>query len=972
MAAVLLAGAPLCNEAFAGVQTPVALTSTASISSGLKFVLTDNPAAPSAYVKVADVADTNYVTFTATDANSIEEAAVFEIRSFAGGKFQLWVNGKQFVTNAAGNAYSPANPNDIVKEFVPKASTAATTKCNFDNIWTYQVGGTGAAVWTVAKPATVTESFDASDFNSYNSNATTLSFDAPNLVGNVFESLVPVTLSGSWGGKFSAGTYFVSGSADDIKAFIKSGATATNIQRAAAKLKFAFISGSKYELNAAKAGEAYSLIMLPGSEFYKTTDAANPDHAKFTAKTLDNLNNEGVIQLSANVTVGTNTYAVNIAAVKTSGSDASSYVTTVLQSGSAFSSVNPTLGSNTYIAASEFLSSKESVYNIYFTSGKESVKDGIVTEYHKYLAVTSDGSSFEAHALAANDIQLDSPLAQWVATGFDGRYTLTLTNRQTQQDLVLKLQPTTTPGVYEINGNPSSGDFTVIANLDDKDGSNLYAEQDLGGKLIKLIKTTTTKTDGFLELSKDEMASPVVLAFSGESAALGETTFYAAHNATTHKLYPTQNADKAVWLNISKAEDRNGDALYVLNELNYAYLDAKGVVATDKVDTLAMPVYNLSYSYPVSGVTQTDVVTSQDLSMTQVVSGITTTPVDLFFQKAMDGSYVMTNTANPGASLADIKSVGAGWNVTGVQNSGFALNYTNLFAPEADHFANITVILYTNEDRTSLEAVSRHATLKNKLGSVSLQENENGILEGILAAEGLTFWLDTADSETAAPAFYISKGIAAEEEETPATKADEAPAMRNFLFYAADSLHIFNEGSAMATTNEAYRLENTSDLKAIFRPAALIAEDTLATVVDGKEVTLKNKAVKPFQFGIVLADEDVEGEYVIYSKANPYMYLYSHNGKLGFGGEDKAMIFKIGEGDATANEAIAAESGIEVIGGQGVVTVQGAAGKVITVANILGQTIANQVAASDNVTIAAPAGVVVVAVDGEATKVVVK
>ena len=73
----------------------------------------------------------------------------------------------------------------------------------------------------------------------------------------------------------------------------------------------------------------------------------------------------------------------------------------------------------------------------------------------------------------------------------------------------------------------------------------------------------------------------------------------------------------------------------------------------------------------------------------------------------------------------------------------------------------------------------------------------------------------------------------------------------------------------------------------------------------------------------------------------------------------------------TANEAIAAE-GVQVIGGKGAVTVQGAAGKVITVANVLGQTIANQVAASDNVTIAAPAGIVVVAVEGEATKVVVK
>ena len=73
----------------------------------------------------------------------------------------------------------------------------------------------------------------------------------------------------------------------------------------------------------------------------------------------------------------------------------------------------------------------------------------------------------------------------------------------------------------------------------------------------------------------------------------------------------------------------------------------------------------------------------------------------------------------------------------------------------------------------------------------------------------------------------------------------------------------------------------------------------------------------------------------------------------------------------TANEAVEAAE-VSVVATQGAIIVKGAAGKVVTVANILGQTIANQVAASDNVTIAAPAGVAVVTVDGEATKVVVK
>ena len=73
----------------------------------------------------------------------------------------------------------------------------------------------------------------------------------------------------------------------------------------------------------------------------------------------------------------------------------------------------------------------------------------------------------------------------------------------------------------------------------------------------------------------------------------------------------------------------------------------------------------------------------------------------------------------------------------------------------------------------------------------------------------------------------------------------------------------------------------------------------------------------------------------------------------------------------TANEAVEAAE-VTVVAEAGAIVVKGAAGKVVTVANILGQTIANQVAASDNVTIAAPAGVAVVTVDGQAVKVVVK
>ena len=39
------------------------------------------------------------------------------------------------------------------------------------------------------------------------------------------------------------------------------------------------------------------------------------------------------------------------------------------------------------------------------------------------------------------------------------------------------------------------------------------------------------------------------------------------------------------------------------------------------------------------------------------------------------------------------------------------------------------------------------------LGSINYQLNKNGITEGILSAESMIFWLDTADSKAKTPSF---------------------------------------------------------------------------------------------------------------------------------------------------------------------------------------------------------------------------
>ena len=74
----------------------------------------------------------------------------------------------------------------------------------------------------------------------------------------------------------------------------------------------------------------------------------------------------------------------------------------------------------------------------------------------------------------------------------------------------------------------------------------------------------------------------------------------------------------------------------------------------------------------------------------------------------------------------------------------------------------------------------------------------------------------------------------------------------------------------------------------------------------------------------------------------------------------------------TANETIEANGAVSVTAVDGAVIIKGAEGKNVVIATILGKVVANETVNSDNETIAVPAGIAVVSVDGESFKVVVK
>lgn len=172
-----------------------------------------------------------------------------------------------------------------------------------------------------------------------------------------------------------------------------------------------------------------------------------------------------------------------------------------------------------------------------------------------------------------------------------------------------------------------------------------------------------------------------------------------------------------------------------------------------------------------------------------------------------------------------------------------------------------------------------------------------------------------------------------------------------------------------------------------FVPAAHVA-DSLIIASDAKKIELNNEDYSVAKFAFRFVDND-EKSFVIetadYKKLGDAKegemlptdgYLKWMNDVVVVVNDIKdADVFNMNEdekGNPTANEGVST-SAVSVIATDGGVIINGAQGKKVTVSNILGQTIANTVLSSDNVTITAPQGVVVVAVEGEvAVKAIVK
>ena len=656
------------------------------------------------------------------------------------------------------------------------------------------------------------------------------------------------------------------------------------------------------------------------------------------------------------------------------------YLVTNLEAGAlSFETTNSTLYDVTKLLKSE---DAPSIYTIQFVS--ELYKNDNINfagEKNHYLTVGVDNNNaFALHSV--EDYNAADPMFQFVITGVNkDEKTVTFANRQTKWPFTVSL--------YE----NEDGSFTVYdANAIAKD---LYVEkfdwQDTHNGAIEFVNTT----DGvnFYTLTSTKVVlTPVTVedkfaTFVNRSDNDGLVTFELARNVDdTPEFYVGARRNNGVIRqNVALAGYANSRNMtqFELEKVDripnnlvdepfwisnpYVYKNGSRILTSTVEDTVAYYKYRIKV-FEELDVNNNPYYVALD-NNNNVVLTTNRQNADFFIIKEnIDGSVSLIPSAAqgmpgnrefnlPGLDYLEVNNV---WWNNGLQfdsvEDAWGVNDNYGLAPKLS--VGLKTFMVEENPAVSYEAIPQHVSFEAVRGGfMTKDENSDARLSiSTQAAEDLTFWLDTVHSDRNVPSFYILKNGA-------------------YMFNAADSAQYYQDRN-----NYRFNIDNTQNTaKLIFKTGELVTSDTLRTTVDGRSVLVAEEDNAPkgikgglenFQFQIIQAEAGSD-EYVIRQgvqyvcQTNNYFYLDRNR--------DQALRFVIEKQAApTANEGIEV-SEVKVIAGNGQITIMGAAGKQVVVSNILGKVVASQTITSDNATIAVPAGIIAVAVEGEAAvKAIVK
>ena len=225
-----------------------------------------------------------------------------------------------------------------------------------------------------------------------------------------------------------------------------------------------------------------------------------------------------------------------------------------------------------------------------------------------------------------------------------------------------------------------------------------------------------------------------------------------------------------------------------------------------------------------------------------------------------------------------------------------------------------------------------------------------GIAKMLRVGDELKAAADDSDFSLYVDSAYVNRG-------------DDNTEYGYYIYKGAEVKNDTIVGNVLAAKGDFVANNATGD-SAIFRGVTVVA-DTIAYTGDLKDGKQNKYKVRDAKNTSLVGFKVVDGEGYEIVALNTNKSLAVVNGTVIFSNTVAPQVFTLDAAEApTANEGVEV-SEVKVIATEGGVQIVGATGKKVVVSNILGQVVANTVITSDNATIAAPQGVVVVAVEGE-------
>ena len=559
------------------------------------------------------------------------------------------------------------------------------------------------------------------------------------------------------------------------------------------------------------------------------------------------------------------------------------------------------------------------------------------TEMKRVLYATEASSSVATLTEPDDDVNAikEGLNAQWIVSADKSGNSVTFKNRITGKEITnVTLYKTPIEGIYS-----ASCEDTQVGD----DLKSCYIQ-------LRTVENTT-QFDGFLKLEADDLKSTEYTlsvtnelnAFEKEEKGLVAINGAIKNEDKDNKDLLTFKLDQSK----SKVDDADKlDTLFVKEVVFNYYKDGK---LTEAKDTLKAIKYNF-VDLKNAGKSGSDAYVEVTDGFALRTSGGSGTEGKFVFRKTGEQYQIMKSAAN---------------NDFGYTQTNYVVYHTNAYVTGQNTAAQLfnlnPVAVAPNyempENHVALEI--NGAYLGVKADGNAVMTNDTSLLKSTNVGSSFAFWAFSADKETAkTPSYYLSSnGKMMYDAKAEVEAIDKELATLSPVFDAEKIAELKEKKATYFKDGD-----STKDRLVKFQQAKYVDAEHIALAND----TVEGDALKAYKFNIF----DVDGQAVLKNGNGLYVKVLNEAVVLG-SAEDAAKFDVVAAEAPTSNESVSA-SEVKVIANNGSIVVKNAAGKNVVVSTILGQVVANEVLTSDNATINVPAGIVVVAVEGESFKVNVK